>query len=72
MWPKALYRIIITPVNGYNLKPHLQCVTLAPWGASTRSAYSGDNNITHNLFHIPPGTHIYTWVESSNVDKLSC
>ena len=27
----------------------------------------------HNIIlHILPGTHLYTWVESSNVDKVSC
>ena len=25
-----------------------------------------------NNFRILPGTHLYTWVESSNVDKVSC
>ena len=47
------------------------CVTVAPWGASTASAYRmATNNMTHNLIRILPGTHLYTWVESSNVDKV--
>ena len=28
--------------------------------------------MTHNLIRILPGTHLYTWVESSNVDKVPC
>ena len=27
---------------------------------------------TQYILHILPGTHLYTWVESSNVDKVSC
>ena len=27
---------------------------------------------TQHILHILPGTHLYTWVESSNVDKVSC
>ena len=26
----------------------------------------------HNTVRVLPGTHLYTWVESSNVDKVSC
>ena len=28
--------------------------------------------MTHNLIRILPGTHLYIWVESSNVDKVPC
>ena len=27
---------------------------------------------TKGILHILPGTHLNTWVESSNVDKVSC
>ena len=27
---------------------------------------------TQHILHILPSTHLYTWVESSNVDKVSC
>ena len=35
------------------------------WGAHK------PNHATNNV-RILPGTHLYTWVESSNVDKVSC
>ena len=28
--------------------------------------------LNHNNVRILPGTHLYTWVESSNVDKVPC
>ena len=39
-----------------------------------RATYGGvTGKYIHNIIlHILPGTHLYTWVESSNVDKLSC
>ena len=43
--PKRLHYYYY-PGQWIQFKPHLQCVTLAPWGTSTMSAYSGDNNDT--------------------------
>ena len=39
-----------------------------------RVAYRGiqANTYTTYILHILPGTHLYTWVESSNVVKVSC
>ena len=33
---------------------------------------SGKYMYTQHILHILPGTHLYTWVKSSNVDKVSC
>ena len=66
---------IITPVVGYNSRPHLYSAQFTlPREHSLQSCLSWNYRQIHlNIsFHILPGTHLYTWVETSNVDKLSC
>ena len=55
-------------------RPHLQYTISTPKGAflvelpmvAFRQIH------TQHILHILPGTHLYTWVKSSNVDKVSC
>ena len=63
---------IITPVIGYISMPLLQCTISTPRGAflawyssAVIMALANSNTI---ICHILPGPHLYTWVESSNVD----
>ena len=53
---------------------HLQCTISTPQGAflawySSLMVLANSNTI---ICHLLPGPHLYTWVESSNVDKLPC
>ena len=36
------------------------------------ATYNGAGKFKHNNLSPPTGPHLYTWVESSNVDKLPC
>ena len=52
--------------------PHLQCTVSTPHGAFLAEqpimALANSNTI---ICHLLPGPHLYTWVESSNVDKIA-
>ena len=55
-------------------RPHLQCTISTPKGAflAELPIVAFRQIHTQHILHILPGTHLYTWVESSNVDKVSC
>ena len=55
-------------------RPHLQCTISNPKGAflDELPIVAFRQIHTQHILHILPGTHLYTWVESSNVDKVSC
>ena len=55
-------------------RPHLQCTISTPKGAflAELPILAFRQIHTQHILHILPGTHLYTWVESSNVDKVSC
>ena len=63
-----------------NNKNTISYIALFPFGPKCfqqlllprSNGYYLTDNITHNLIRNLPGTHLYTWVESSNVDKVSC
>ena len=55
-------------------RPHLQCTISTPKGAflAELPILAFRQIHTQHILHILPGTHLYTWVESSNVDRVSC
>ena len=55
-------------------RPHLQCTISTPKGAFLAELPIMAFRQIHiqHILHILPSTHLYTWVESSNVDKVSC
>ena len=66
---------IITPVVGYNFKTELTVHNFnfqSQGSPPCWAAYCGVQANTQHILHILPGTHLYTWVESSNVDRVSC
>ena len=55
--------------------PALMVHLLNSLGSILARRHFGGAHMTHqatNNVRILPGTHLYTWVESSNVDKVSC
>ena len=63
--------IIITPVTGYiESCQHMKCTLSTPWGAfQPVLPFKGAHMLIKHINHlILPGTHLYTWVESSNAD----
>ena len=54
-------------------RPHLQCTISTPKGAflAQLPIVALRQIHTQHILHILLGTHLYTWVESSNVDKVS-
>ena len=74
-YSKRLKRCIITPVTGFNINPALIVHLLNSLGSILARCYFRGAHMPHhatNNVRILPGTHLYTWVESSNVDKVSC
>ena len=65
---------IITPVIGFRINSALRVHFLHSMGSIPASRHlTGAHTPTHhNTVRILPGPHLYTWVESSNVDKVSC
>ena len=66
---------IITPVNAFNINPALVVHLLYSLGSILARRHFTGAHMPHqatNNVPILPGTHSYTWVESSNVDKVSC
>ena len=68
--------IIITPVIRFNFNSALNTVhnfhSLRNTPASRHVTGAIMPIHATNNVRILPGTHLYTWVESSNVDKVSC
>ena len=74
-WFRAFYSVLLPPVVGCNLNPALIVHLLISLGSSLARHYFRGGHMPHqatNNVHILPGTHLYTYVESSNVDKVSC
>ena len=75
-WCSRRSILLLPPVVGYNFKTALIVHNFHSQGSiPCRAAYRGVTGkyILHNIIlHILHGTHLYTWVESSNVDKVSC
>ena len=68
---QSALQYIITPVTGFNINPALIVHLLSSLGSilarrhfrGAHMPYQATNNV-----RILPGTHLYTWVESSNVE----
>ena len=72
---QSALQCIITPVTGFNINPALIVHLLNSLGSTLARCYFRGAHMPHhatNNVRILPGTHLYTWVESSNVDKVSC
>ena len=71
---QSALQCIITPVTGFNINPALIVHLLNSLGSILARCYFRGAHMPHatNNVRILPGTHLYTWVESSNVDKVSC
>ena len=72
---QSALQYIITPVTGFNINPALIVHLLNSLGSILARCYFRGAHMPHhatNNVRILPGTHLYTWVESSNVDKVSC
>ena len=72
---QSALQCIITPVTGFNINPALIVNLLKSLGSILARCYFRGAHMPHhatNNVRILPGTHLYTWVESSNVDKVSC
>ena len=72
---QSALQCIITPVTGFNINPALIVHLLNSLGSILARCYFRGAHMPHhatNNVRILPGTHSYTWVESSNVDKVSC
>ena len=72
---QSALQCIITPVTGFNIIPALIVHLLNSLGSILARCYFRGAHMPHhatNNVRILPGTHLYTWVESSNVDKVSC
>ena len=66
---------IITPIVGYSFKTALTVHNFHYQGRiPCRAAIVALQANTYTTYpsHPIPDTHLYTWVESSNVDKVSC
>ena len=72
---QSALQCIITPVTGFNINPALIVHLLNSLGSILARCYFRSAHMPHhatNNVRILPSTHLYTWVESSNVDKVSC
>ena len=72
---QSALQCIITPVTGFNINPALIVHILYSLGSILARCHFRGAHMPHhatNNVRILPGTHLYTWVESSNVDKVSC
>ena len=72
---QSALQCITTPVTGFNINPALIVHLLNSLGSILARCYFRGARMPHhatNNVRILPGTHLYTWVESSNVDKVSC
>ena len=72
---QSALQCIITQVTGFNINPALIVHLLNSLGSILARCYIRGAHMPHhatNNVRILPGTHLYTWVESSNVDKVSC
>ena len=72
---QSALQCIITPVTGFNIDPALIVHLLNSLGSILVRCYFRGAHMPHhatNNVRILPGTHLYTWMESSNVDKVSC
>ena len=72
---KALYSVLLLPITGFNINPALIVHLLNSLGSILARRHFRGAHVPHqatNNVRILPGTHLYTWVESSNVDKVSC
>ena len=72
---QSALQCIITPVTGFNINPARIVHLLNSLGSILARCYFRGAHMPHhatNNVRILPGTHLYTWVESSNVDKVSC
>ena len=72
---QSALQCIISPVTGFDINPALIVHLLNSLGSIlARCQFRGahmPNQVTNNVF-ILLGTHLYTWVESSNVNQMSC
>ena len=65
----------LPPVTGFNIKPALIVQLLNSMRSILARRLFRGTHMPHHAINnvcILPGTHLYTWVESSNVDKVSC
>ena len=72
---QSALQCIITPVTGFNINPALIVHFLNSLGSILARCYFRGAHMPHhatNNIRILLGTHLYTWVESNNVDKVSC
>ena len=72
---QSALQCIITPVTGFNINPALIVHLLNSLGSILARCYFRGAHMPHhatNNVRILPGTHLYTCVESSHVDKASC
>ena len=72
---QSALQCIITPVTGFNINPALIVHLLNSLGSILARCYFRGAHMPHhatNNVRILPSIHLYTWVESSNVDKVSC
>ena len=72
---KALYSVLLPRSLDFNINPALKVHHLSSlWSILARRHFRSAHmpNQATNNFRILPVTHLYTWVESSNVDKVSC
>ena len=71
---KALHSVLLPWSLASESILHSQCTFSTPWGALWPVAIlqAGTCQLNRNTICILLGPHLYTWVESSNVDKVSC
>ena len=72
---QSALQCIITPVTGFNINPALIVYLFNSLGSILARRHFRGAHMPHqatNYVRILLGTHLYTWVESSNVDKVSC
>ena len=72
---KALCSVLLPLVTGFNINPALIVHLLNSLGSILARRHFRSAHMPHQATDnvcILPDTHLYTWVESSNVDKVSC
>ena len=72
---QSALQCIITPVIGFSINPALIVHLLNSLGSILARCYFRGTHMPHHATNnvcLLPGTHVYTWVESSNVDKVPC
>ena len=72
---QSALQCIITPVTGFIINPALIMHLLNSLGSILARRHFRGAHMPHqatNNVRILLGTHLYTWVKSSNVDKVSC